>query len=84
MKVPVKLYTSEEIAEVLRVNPRTVTRMLQAGEIPAVIDRPALKRFDLGAVLEALASKELAAPPNGPRTISEVCEANGRGRRVGR
>lgn len=51
-----RLATTEEVAEALQVAPRTVLRMAAAGEIPLAIDRVNLKRYDLEAVLAALAS----------------------------
>lgn len=85
-----ELLTTEEVAAVLRCNPRTVARMLAAGEIPAVVNRPALKRFRLADVLEALkssadpAAAAAGAAGTGPRTVSELYEAHGRGRRAAR
>lgn len=49
-----RLATTEEVAAVLNVAPRTVLRMAAAGEIPLAIDRVNLKRYDLNEVLAAL------------------------------
>lgn len=53
---PEPLLTSEEVAKHLRVTLRTVQRMTAEGEIPAVVNRPALKRYRLSEVMAALAS----------------------------
>jgi len=76
MKKAPELLTTAELAQVLRCNPRTVQRMLEAGEIPAVVNRPSLKRFRLEDVLEALGQPETAA--KGPQTVSDVYETHGR------
>lgn len=51
-----RLITTEELAAKMQVHPRTVLRMLAAGEIPASIDRPSMKRFDWTEVRAALAA----------------------------
>jgi excisionase family DNA binding protein len=53
VKVP-ELLTTGELAEVLRVNPRTVERWKVAGEIPAKVNRGRIVRYVLADVLAAL------------------------------
>lgn len=62
-EVPVKLATTEEVAAVLQIHPRTVLRMLAAGEIPAAIDRTNLKRFRIDDVMAALAKPSTPCRP---------------------
>ena len=62
-EVPVKLATTEEVAAVLQIHPRTVLRLLAAGEIPAAIDRVNLKRFRLADVIGALAKPATSSKP---------------------
>lgn len=62
-EVPAKLATTEEVAAVLQLHPRTVLRMLAAGEIPAAINRVNLKRFRLADVLAALEKPATPARP---------------------
>lgn len=62
-EVPVKLATTEEVAAVLQIHPRTVLRMLAAGEIPAAIDRTNLKRFRIDDVMAALAKPATPGRP---------------------
>lgn len=49
MKVPMKTYTVEEIAEALKLHPYTVRRLCREGKIPA-FKAGGQWRFDLGEV----------------------------------
>ena len=48
------LLTAEQMAEVLKVEPVTVNRMANRGEIPFVQVGPKFKRFDRDEVIAAL------------------------------
>jgi excisionase family DNA binding protein len=49
-----QLKTRSELAEVLRVSPKTISRQTQAGRIPVVKIGPGSIRYDLEEVSKAL------------------------------
>jgi len=51
-----KLLTPTQVAERLRVSPRTVVRWARAGRIPEIRASDRVRRFDWGDVLSALTS----------------------------
>lgn len=53
--------TKQELAELLRVSPRTLERMVHARAIPAIKIGPRAIRFKTAAVLDALARRTLEA-----------------------
>ena len=54
------LLTAEQLAERLRVKPRTVKEWLRAGRIPAARLTPKVIRYDLEQVVAALKQRQEA------------------------
>ena len=50
----VKLMTKKQLSEYLVVHPRTITRLVTAGDIPAIKVGKTAVRFNLAEVLAAL------------------------------
>lgn len=62
-----KLLTAEELAVVLGVHPNTVLTGARSGLIPSLRMGPRVLRFDVDAVLKAMAAKPAAAAsPDAP------------------
>ncbi|MBL8860699.1 MAG: helix-turn-helix domain-containing protein [Planctomycetes bacterium] len=61
-----RLNTTAEVAERLRLSPGTVRRWANAGRIPATRCGARYMRFDLEAVLAALAGKRGEVPHAAP------------------
>ena len=56
---PVELLTALQLAARLQIDRRTLWRMVQAGEIPQVILRPRIHRYDPVAVMAAIEKNDL-------------------------
>jgi predicted site-specific integrase-resolvase len=83
MKGAPELITRAELAEALRVNPRTVQRWEMEGAIPVKIDRGPVKRYVLADVLAALEVPEPVKPA--ARVLpSDLMAAHRAGRKGGR
>jgi excisionase family DNA binding protein len=57
--------TSKEVAERLKVHPSTITRMVQRGDLKAVVDWPTLRLFDADYI--ELFAATYAPPKPGPK-----------------
>ncbi len=80
-----ELITRAELADALRVNPRTVQRWEMEGAIPVKIDRGPVKRYVLADVLAALETPEPVKAGPRPGTLpSELMAAHRAGRKGGR
>jgi excisionase family DNA binding protein len=53
-----QLLTAEQLADRLSVKPGTVSQWRRAGKIPAIRLSPKVVRFNLQAVVDALAERE--------------------------
>ena len=55
----VELLTALQLATRLQIDRRTLWRMVQAGEIPQIILRPRIHRYDPVAVMAAIEKNDL-------------------------
>lgn len=55
----VELLTALQLAARLQIDRRTLWRMVQAGEIPQIILRPRIHRYDPVAVMAAIEKNDL-------------------------
>lgn len=66
---PAKLLTPGEVAEVFRVDPKTVTRWAQAGRLPSILTPGGHRRFWESDVLRMLKGM---APKGQPEPVREA------------
>ena len=74
------LLTAEELAERLRLRPRTIRRWYRRGFIPAIRFSPKVVRYDLAEVIEAVAKRQLAtesadeAPQHSGKRVADASQ----------
>ncbi len=67
---PGRLLTPGEVAEVFRVDPKTVTRWAQAGKIPSILTPGGHRRFYAADVVRLLSGKTpLGTGQSGPARL---------------
>ena len=54
-----ELLTKEQVAQILRVKPGTVSRWANEGKIPRIVVSPKTIRFDAGDVLRFLRGRQI-------------------------